>query len=55
MIGVTVSIAALLIAQLGLAFIIDGKGWFGVVKQKMELPQFVGIGLMVTGVLILSF
>ncbi|MDR7073107.1 DMT family transporter [Fictibacillus barbaricus] len=54
LIGVTVSIAVLLIAQLGLAFIIDSKGWFGVIKQKMELPQFIGIGLMVTGVLILS-
>jgi transporter family-2 protein len=54
LIGVTLSIAVLLIAQLGLAFIIDSKGWFGVVKQKMELPQFLGIGLMVTGVLILS-
>ncbi|WP_054024804.1 DMT family transporter [Bacillus sp. FJAT-28004] len=52
-IGVTLSISAMLIAQLCLAFIIDSKGWFGVMKQKMRLPQFIGIGLMIAGVVIL--
>ncbi len=54
-IGVTLTIAALLIAQLSLTFIIDSKGWFGGVEQKMELPQFIGIGMMVIGVLIMKF
>lgn len=53
-IGVTLTISAILIAQLSLTFIIDIKGWFGVVKQQMKLPQFIGIGLMVVGVVILG-
>ncbi|SET19357.1 DMT family transporter [Paenibacillus sp. NFR01] len=53
-IGVTFSIAALLIAQLLLTFIIDSRGWFGVARQKMHLPHFVGIGLMIMGVIILK-
>ncbi|KGM45620.1 DMT family transporter [Neobacillus niacini] len=54
-VGVTLSISVLLIAQLGLTFIIDGKGWFGIPKQKMRLPQFIGIALMIMGVVILRF
>lgn len=53
-IGVTFTISALLIAQLCLTFIIDVKGWFGVVKQKMRLPQFIGLGMMIAGVVILK-
>jgi bacterial/archaeal transporter family-2 protein len=52
-IGVTLSMSAILIAQLSLTFVIDGNGWFGVAKQKMRLPQFFGIVLMVIGVVIL--
>ncbi|MRN54898.1 DMT family transporter [Paenibacillus monticola] len=54
-IGVTFTISALLIAQLCLTILIDMNGWFGVVKQKMKLPQFAGIGMMIAGVLILKF
>jgi bacterial/archaeal transporter family-2 protein len=54
-IGVTLTIAVILISQLGLTFVIDGNGWFGLKKQKMRLPQFIGIGMMVIGVLILRF
>ncbi|MBI0580827.1 DMT family transporter [Neobacillus cucumis] len=54
-IGITLSIAAILIAQLGLTFIIDSKGWFGVRKQKMNLSHFIGILIMIAGVLILKF
>ncbi|AKG34904.1 DMT family transporter [Paenibacillus durus] len=54
-VGVTFTISALLIAQLCLTFLIDSKGWFGVVKQKMKLPQFVGLGMMIAGVIILKF
>ncbi|RCX23817.1 transporter family-2 protein [Fontibacillus phaseoli] len=51
--GVTFTISALLIAQLGLTFLVDINGWFGVVKQKMKLPQFIGIVMMIAGVIIL--
>ncbi|MNL60979.1 hypothetical protein D3C87_1848430 [compost metagenome] len=54
-IGVTLTISALLIAQLCLTFLIDISGWFGVMKQKMRLPQFIGIGMMIAGVVILKF
>lgn len=53
-IGVTLTISALLIAQLALTFLIDSNGWFGVAKQKMRLPQFIGIALMIAGVVILK-
>ncbi|MNC43730.1 hypothetical protein D3C75_926050 [compost metagenome] len=52
--GVTFTISALLIAQLTLTFLVDSNGWFGVVKQKMKLPQFLGIVLMITGVIIMK-
>jgi bacterial/archaeal transporter family-2 protein len=54
-IGVTLTISALLIAQLSLTFLIDGKGWFGVVKQRVRLPQFIGLAMMIAGVVILRF
>lgn len=53
-VGVTLSIAAVLIAQLCITFVIDSTGWFGVEKQKMRLPQFIGIGMMIAGVIILK-
>ncbi len=53
-IGVTLTIAALLIAQLAFTFAIDAKGWFGVQKKKMKWPHYAGILLMVTGVIILK-
>jgi transporter family-2 protein len=54
-IGVTLTISTLLIAQLGLTFLIDINGWLGVEKQQMKLPQFIGIGMMIVGVIILRF
>ncbi|EOS57354.1 DMT family transporter [Paenibacillus barengoltzii] len=54
-VGVTLTISAVLIAQLCITFLIDSLGWFGVPKQKMRLPQFIGIGLMIAGVIILKF
>lgn len=53
-IGVTLTISALLIAQLSFVFLADTNGWFGVVKQKMGLPQVLGIALMIAGVVILG-
>ncbi|MGE6632266.1 DMT family transporter [Bacillus sp. NPDC077027] len=54
-IGVTLTIAALLIAQLVFTFVIDAKGWFGVKKKKMKWPHYLGIALMILGVVILKF
>ncbi|WP_442603372.1 DMT family transporter [Paenibacillus sp. KN14-4R] len=54
-IGVTLTVSVVLIAQLSLTFLIDSNGWFGVVKQKMGLPQFIGLGMMIAGVVILKF
>jgi len=54
-IGVTLTISAVLIAQLCLTFLVDSTGWFDVVKQKMRFPQFIGIVLMIAGVVILKF
>ncbi|WP_391119279.1 DMT family transporter [Psychrobacillus sp. L3] len=53
-IGVTLTISAVLIAQLSLTFVIDINGWFGVGKQQMKLPQFIGMGMMVVGVVMLG-
>lgn len=53
--GATFTISAVLIAQLCMTFLVDSNGWFGVVKKKMKLPQFIGIGMMVAGVIILKF
>lgn len=52
-VGVTLAVSILLIAQLSLTFINDFYGWFEVEKQKMGLPQFIGMGLMIVGVFIL--
>ncbi|WMT39337.1 DMT family transporter [Paenibacillus sp. D2_2] len=53
-IGITLTIAIVLIAQLGVTFVIDSRGWFGVAKQKMKLAQFIGIGMMIAGVIIMK-
>lgn len=54
-VGVTMTISILLIAQLCITFLIDSMGWFGVRKQRMGWPQFMGIALMIAGVVILKF
>lgn len=53
-IGVTMTVAVLLIAQLSMTVLIDLNGWFGVAKQAIRLPQIVGLGLMIAGVVILQ-
>lgn len=54
LIGVTLTVSAMLISQLGMTVLIDRKGWFGVMKQKMKMPQLIGITMMITGVVILG-
>jgi len=53
-IGATMTISVLLIAQLSTVILVDSNGWFGLLKQKMGLPHFLGIGLMIAGVVILG-
>ncbi|MDF2689868.1 MAG: hypothetical protein K0Q80_2834 [Microvirga sp.] len=53
-IGVTMSVAVLLIAQLSMTVLVDLNGWFGVAKQAIRLPQLAGVGLMIAGVVILQ-
>ncbi|MCD7035142.1 DMT family transporter [Metabacillus sp. GX 13764] len=54
LVGMTITISALLIAQLCVAFLTDSCGWFGTKKQKMRWIQFIGIGLMAAGVIVIS-
>ncbi|ANY71502.1 hypothetical protein BBD41_02305 [Paenibacillus ihbetae] len=53
-IGVTLTISALLIAQLSLTFVIDAGGWFGVPKKRITAAHCIGIAMMIAGVLILK-
>ncbi|MCM3783768.1 DMT family transporter [Neobacillus mesonae] len=53
-VGITLTISALLIAQLGLTYVIDTNGWFGVMRRKITLPGLIGIAMMITGVIILK-
>lgn len=54
-IGVTVTMAVILTAQIVMAFLIEAKGLFGIKKQKLYAPQFIGIGIMIAGILIMQF
>jgi bacterial/archaeal transporter family-2 protein len=53
-VGATLSVSAVLIAQLAISFLVDSKGWFGIEKKEMHLPQFLGLSLMIAGVVILG-
>ena len=48
----TVAISTILIAQLLVAALIDAFGWLGQDKTAMGLKQFVGLGLMLGGVVL---
>lgn len=49
--GPTVAISVILIAQLLVAALIDAFGWFGAEKLPFGWQKYVGVGLMVAGVL----
>jgi len=53
-IGVTLTMAVILIAQIITAFLIDARGYFGIEKIDLSVPQFVGIGMMIAGVMIIQ-
>ncbi|WP_372868608.1 DMT family transporter [Planomicrobium okeanokoites] len=52
--GVTLTIAIFLIAQLVLAIIIDGRGWFDMAQKRIGKTQIIGVLMMVAGVIILK-
>ncbi|CDQ17811.1 transporter family-2 protein [Halobacillus karajensis] len=51
MIGPASAIAILLVSQIGTAFVIESKGWFGQNKIPVTLKQGIGIGMMLAGVI----
>lgn len=55
LVGATLTVAAVLISQLCMTFLIDARGWFDTVKQQIGRSHLFGIGLMIIGVLILRF
>lgn len=54
-VGVTLTVALVIIAQLVLTFLMDHYGWFGLPKKRMGWTQFAGIAIMILGVVILKF
>ncbi|MGR9049561.1 EamA-like transporter family protein [Halobacillus litoralis] len=52
MIGPASAIAILLVAQIGTAFVIESKGWFGENKVPVTKRQGIGIAMMLVGVIL---
>ncbi|MBN9653479.1 DMT family transporter [Halobacillus sp. GSS1] len=52
MIGPASAIAILLVAQIGTAFVIESKGWFGENKIPVTKRQGIGIAMMLVGVIL---
>jgi bacterial/archaeal transporter family-2 protein len=52
MIGPASAIAILLVAQIGTAFLIESRGWFGERKIPVTLRQGVGLMMMLAGVVL---
>ena len=48
----TLAISTILIAQLLVAALIDAFGWFGTEKVAFGLTKYIGIALMIAGVLV---
>ena len=53
--GPTCSIAIILVAQLLAAGVIDRFGMFGVQQIKFALSKFIGIGIMIVGIVIFKW
>ncbi len=51
----TVAISVILIAQLLVAAIIDAFGLFGSEKVPFDLTKYIGIGLMIAGVIVFKY
>ena len=48
----TLAVSTILIAQLLVAALIDAFGWFGAEKAAFGLTKYIGIALMIAGVLV---
>lgn len=53
--GPTYSIATILVAQLLAAGVIDRFGMFGATQIKFALSKFIGIGIMIVGIIIFKW
>lgn len=53
--GTTYSISTILVAQLLAAGLIDSFGIFGANQIKFTLSKFIGIGIMIVGILIFKW
>ena len=53
--GPTYSIATILVAQLLAAGIIDSFGMFGAEQIKFTLSKFIGVGIMIVGIIIFKW
>lgn len=53
--GAAVTVSALLIAQILVTLGMEKAGWFGNTAMRLRMPQWIGIALMITGILCLSF
>lgn len=51
----TVAVSTILIAQLLVAALIDGFGWMGQEKISMNAKQFIGLALMLGGVVLFKW
>ena len=51
----TVAVSTILIAQLLVAAMIDGFGWMGQEKISMNAKQFIGLALMLGGVVLFKW
>ena len=51
----TLAISVILIAQLLVAAIIDAFGLFGSKKVPFDLTKYIGIGLMIAGVIVFKY
>ncbi|MFD6210001.1 DMT family transporter [Peribacillus sp. NPDC060253] len=52
LLGMSLAIATILIAQLLCAFIIDAKGLFDMIKRKVTIQEVIGMAMMLTGVVL---
>lgn len=52
-IGAALTIAAVLISQLGLTFVVEKRGWLGLEKRRTHPAEWAGIAMMIAGVAIL--
>ncbi|WP_201005232.1 DMT family transporter [Paenibacillus glycanilyticus] len=53
--GAAITVSSVLIAQILVTLGMEKAGWFGNAAIRLRAPQWIGIALMITGILCLSF